>query len=337
MRFLRTLLICLAGFLLVVQVVALAWEASLPEALPEHVGNRPAQVARVRPAPEGTYRFGVIGDVQGADVGGDLTRALLGEELRFLVFNGDLIRKGRAGYHRVLDGWFGGLAPLPFPIFYALGNRDLRKPEFALEEWEARYGPSNFQFTVGGDLFLVIRVADPWWPNEDSFRFLRETLARARGKHRRVFVFTHVPPPFTKEIGTHAMLQEHWEKVQELAATYRVDYWISGHYHGYIREKLGETVFLISGGGGGGLHQDGARHHGVIFEVSPEGVVERRIYGEGTANLVPGLRGALVGEVYTTVATHPWRALAGNLLLMGLLGLALRRPRRGLPDSDAPR
>jgi hypothetical protein len=323
-----TVLATLAGLLMVLQVAALAWESALPAELPEGVGNRPEQVAQVKPVEGGRYRFGVIGDVQGADVGGQLTRALLAEDLHFLVFNGDLVRKGRPGYHRLLDGWFGALAPFPFPVFYAMGNRDLKLPEFTVKEWEERYGPSNFRVSVGGDLFVILRLADPWWPAEESLDFLERTLATERGSHRRVFVFTHVPPPFTPVIGTHCMLPEHWERVRRLCAAYRVDYWISGHFHGYVRESLGQTVMLISGGGGGGLHQDGVRHHAMVFEVGPDGVEERRIYGEGTANLLPGLRGAVVGEVYSTLAANPGPALAGNLLLLALLAWGLRTRRR---------
>lgn len=315
----------LAAFLLGIQLVAMAWVATLPEGPPPGLGNRPEQVAKIRPAPEGVYRFGVIGDVQQADVGDALTRALLHEDLRFLIFNGDLLRKGRWGYHRLADGWLQELAPLPFPVFYGMGNRDLKQPELTVAEWEARYGPSNFRFSEGGDLFIVMRLADPWWPAEDSFAFLEETLARERGTHKRVFVFSHVPPPFTPLIGTHSMTQEHWAEVQRLCAAYRIDYWISGHYHGFIREKQGATVFMISGGGGGGLHQEGARHHGMVLEVSPEAVTERPIYGEATANLMPGLQSVVVGEVYTTVSRKPAVALVVDLLLVGLLAWGLRR------------
>lgn len=322
--------------LLVGQLVcalAASWVGDAPR--PSFAGNTPAVLAMRRPRAAGArYRVAVLGDVQGSDVGTSLVRRLAGHDPDFLILTGDVIRSGKTGYHALASRWLAGFADLGLPIHWVLGNRDMKPGTFELEDFEGRYGPTNFWFSHGGDLFVGLRVGDPFWDWGPAYRFAEEVLSRERDRHRRVFLFSHVPPAVVPILEFRnqgrGMLDPVTEAWVGLCRRFRVDYFVSAHHHGYLRRQAGDTTFLVSGGGGGTFHGGdvGSFHHGVLLEVGPEGVTETLVVGEDGLELDNALLGVAVAEVWPRLAARGPVVLAVDLLLLGLLVWAWGRRAR---------
>jgi len=272
--------------------------------VPPWLGTRPEVLARAGEGPaEEPYRFAVLGDAQGTDVGADLIRALGSYEPDFLILTGDVIRSGKPGYHARAARWFTEVGGLGFPVFWVPGNRDIKPGEFEVEDFEARYGPTQWWLSHKGDLFIGLRHPDPLWDWLEPREFLRETLAAQRAGHRRVFVFTHVPPAVSEVLefprGGRGMLPHVSPHIVADCEELGVDYWIAAHHHGYLRREKNGVVYLVSGGGGGSFHAggNGAFNHGLLVESGPEGVAESLITTVGGVEGDHGPDGVLPAHV----------------------------------------
>lgn len=293
---------------------------------PEGVGNRVSQRESLLERPLGSpYRFAFLGDPEGTRTGQDLVAALAAEKPDFLVLTGDVMHGGGLPYHQMAAEWLEGLGELSFPLFWVVGNRDIAEGSFDMEDFEKRYGPTNSWFSHGGDLFVLIRLADPFWSPNEGLYFLREVLAAERARHRRVFVFSHAPPSVSEVLDTRhggrGLLPHTTDWFRETCREYSVDYFLSSHFHGYTRSEIDGTVYLVSGGGGSVLHdpEDRTGHHGMLLEVGPEGVEERTVTRPARIDPVWRLREMLVGEVAPRLFRWPWLVLLGDLLLLGIL------------------
>jgi hypothetical protein len=296
------------------------------------VGNFPAQLRSLPDRSEaGSYRFAVLGDPEGTRAGLDVLAALQEENPDFLMLTGDVMHGGRMAYHQLAVEWLHKLGPLKFPIFWLVGNRDIRQESFTMEDFEARYGPTNVWFSHGQDLFILLRLADPSWDPKPAQDFLLDVLREQRSRHRRVFVFSHVAPALAPELdpfkGGRGLLPETTKWITDVCKKNRVDYFLSAHFHGYSRTEKDGTVYLVSGGGGGSLHspQDRTGFHGLLLTVGPQGVEERLVKVPPHQDLAWRVREASVGEVYPFLRRKPLEAGLVNLVLLGLM--ALFRPR----------
>ncbi len=294
------------------------WQASGVARLPGNFGNFERTRAMLKPPVEpGIYSFAVVGDTQRGDlVFQNICRLLAREPLSFMIHLGDLAVNGTEGYHRLVKyQWARGLS-LPFPTFLAAGNHDVDAARFPPKRFEEEYGPSNFWFTHGGDLFVVLRMIeeDPEG-NDAGISFLENTLKTESRRAKRTFVFLHTPPPVFPDIERRTFQGS--DRFFRLCDQFGIDYVFSGHYHGYLRAERHHTAYLVSGGGGGPLEtkQPGTFHHAVVISVTPQRVLEQIVGVSGDYRLVDKVHGALLGKVVPRALERPALLLLANAVL----------------------
>jgi len=269
------------------------------------------------------FSFAVVGDTQrGPGTFKRIWEKLEDEPLSFMVHLGDYTRHGTEGYHRFLRSEWAHKAPLPFPVFYVVGNHDVDPIQFPISRFEEIYGPTLFTFDYQGCFFIVLGAVDK--PStQKSLAFLESLLSARQHHYRKVFVFLHVPPvrpdfPVRSARNTNEFVA--------LFDRYHVDYVFAGHYHAYARVKLRNTVYLVSGGGGGHLEKQkfGRFHHATVIEVGPDWVSERILHVDSKRAIGARAEEFALAELYPWMRNHWPAAIILNVGLFGVLFWAFR-------------
>jgi predicted phosphodiesterase len=269
------------------------------------------------------FSFAVVGDRgTGAGTFKRIWEKLRDEPLSFMVHLGDYTRDGTKGYHRFLRREWAQKAPLPFPVFYVVGNHDVDEREFPISQFEKNYGPTLFTFDYQGCLFIVLCVVDK--PStEKSLAFLESSLSARRQDYRKVFVFLHVPP-VRPDFAVRSA--RNTNEFVALFDRYHVDYVFAGHYHAYARVKVRNTVYLVSGGGGASLERGkfGRFHHATVIEVGPDWVSERILHVESERDIGARAEEFVLAELYPRIVNHWPVAILLNVGILGILFWAFR-------------
>jgi len=268
--------------IVLVLLAALAFQAGalyyrymdLPGPLPPNVGNRPGAVSLLPPKAAGAMiRFGVVGDSRGAGAFETLMDDLKREHPDFIVLPGDMSYSASDTSHMLFQVEMESEIKPACPVFYIPGNHDVG-PNYPLPLWESQYGPSQFFFKYGDNLFIfayIVTQGENADQEQKGFDFLASTLAKQAPGAKRIFVFNHVPTPGMGKFPDMGLT--HGQEVLDLLRKYHVDYFIASHYHGLAECELNGTRHIITGGGGARL-DDAARnfYHALLFEVQPDGV-----------------------------------------------------------------
>lgn len=244
----------------------------------------PAATGKPVFAPEETFQFVVVSDLQGGYRQGVFERAVQAIQTlqpSFVICIGDLIggkdskMAGPARLAMVTDevllkqwAWFHSmLEPLGSRFYFTPGNHDYNYPSKAAV-YKQHVGSPYYSFNYGKCHFLVINTNDR--PDAragigaEQFAFLKRDLAE-NGDVRHTFVFCHHPfflrlpdeseLPATKLPGAIRELRVHapaWQRVEEMLGD-RPRTVFAGHLHRYIyapREGLGDYYVLATTGGG---------------------------------------------------------------------------------------
>ena len=73
-------------------------------------------------------------------------------------------------------------------VYFVAGNHDVRDREL----YESRYGRSYFEFSYGGDLFVVLDPnLDGWDISGKQLDFFKDVIISKAGKSQNIFVFFH--------------------------------------------------------------------------------------------------------------------------------------------------
>ena len=264
--------------------------------------------------PTREVRFAVLGDWHTHGGLPETMERLAEQKPDFIVFLGDMVRDNRPEFHQFLQSEFSNVS-LPCPALWAVGNHDIGK-RYPLERWEKTYGPSQCYFERSGNLFIIARLWGSPDHAADGREFLRRTLAEHAASARRIFVFNHIPPKLGFGLKFDGMAGQ--EEVLRLMDEYEVDYFISGHYHGYARAQRGKTTYLASGGGGGRLRGDHLGfHHAVTFTVRQDAVQERICALPSHFSLERIHARVITGVIHWTTV-HPWKGMAVNVAALAL-------------------
>jgi hypothetical protein len=264
------------------------------------------------------FSFCVVGDTQGGqETFEEIFERLKDEPISFMVLLGDCVRKGTEDYHRFLRCEWAKEISLPFPVFYVVGNHDVNRQKFPISRFEEMYGPTIFSFEYQGCLFIVLGVVDK--PSmEMSFAFLKSSVSARRHGYRKVFVFLHVPP-VRPDFAVRSA--RNTNEFVTLCNRYCIDYVIAGDYHGYARVKVGNTIYLVTGGGGAGLERGkfGRFHHAIVLTIGPNSVSERIIHVNKMKNIEDRAEELAVAEVYPWMKRHWPVAIFLNAGILGML------------------
>jgi hypothetical protein len=188
------------GAALVFQGYAIVTQIETHSLLPPQFGNFPAnRVFLEEQTEKDEFAFAVVGDTKSVGTFERITEDLKRRPLDFVVLLGDCSYNGREEDHRYFRAECATEYAMPFPVFYVVGNHDVSPDGFPIGRFEQTYGPSIFSFEYQQCLFIVLRILDPPFSNEESIRFLRRFTEVPREKYRHRFVFMHIPPPVSSD------------------------------------------------------------------------------------------------------------------------------------------
>jgi hypothetical protein len=271
------------------------------------------------------FSFCVVGDTQGGqETFEEIFERLKDEPISFMVLLGDCVRKGTEDYHRFLRCEWSKEISLPFPVFYVVGNHDVNGQKFPISRFEEMYGPTVFSFEYQGCLFIVLRILDRPYSTKESLAFLESLLSGQPHDYRKVFVFMHIPPPVSSDFSARRFENE--KELVALCNRYCIDYVIAGDYHGYARVKVGNTVYLVTGGGGAHLERGkfGRFHHALVITVGPNSVSERILFVNRMKDIEDRAEELAVAEVYPWMKRHWHVAIILNAGILVMLFGAFR-------------
>lgn len=223
--------------------------------------------------PETPFAFAVIGDTQGnPSVAGSIAELAWEQRPNFMVHAGDLVDQGKMGDDWI-DEFFSSMHPLisRVPMYPVLGNHEQNAQNYfdymALPDPEYYY-----QFSYGNSDFFMIDTNRKVDPESEQFQWLDKALGESKATWKFV---CHHHPPYSSDENDYGDL---WKtnkstrgdtRVRALVPLYDkhgVDIVWNGHIHSYERTwplsknravDEGGTIYMITGGGGGGLETPG--------------------------------------------------------------------------------
>lgn len=224
-------------------------------------------------APEGSargrFRFAVLADVQEAlpHVGDIYARMARDRSLRFVVFSGDLTRRGS---REELAAFEEAERSLPIPLYATLGNHELGSDRVHFQEM---FGRASTSFVFRGVRFSLVDSASA---TIDPAVYERLDRWLAAGRASTHVVAMHIPPldPAGSRNGGFASRVEAGKLLARLADG-AVDFTIYGHVHTYYAFENAGIPAVISGGGGSIPDRlDGIGRHYVAVDVDSDSGVE---------------------------------------------------------------
>ena len=301
--------------------------------LPPLFGNFPANRAVLENAQEkGEFAFAVIGDTKSVGTFERITEELRKTRLDFAVLLGDCSYGGTEDQHRYFRAECADEYALPFPVFYVVGNHDVSPEGFPISRFEEVYGPSIFSFEYQRCLFIMLRILNAPFTNEESLAFLRKVRDADFGKYLRTFVFMHIPPPVSPTFQARSYNEP--EQLVGLLDELSIDYVFAGDFHGYAQANLRGTTYIITGGGGAHPAEKPNKqfHHALVVRVTPSSVDERIVFVPPRNDLEDRLEKLAITEVWPWMQRHPYLAIAlnapGLLVLIMLVGWPFTSRRR---------
>lgn len=260
------------------------------------------------------FCFGVIGDTQSHGTFEQIAKELRSEPLSFAVFLGDFVRKGTEGNHNYFKSEYTTEFAFPFPTFFVVGNHDVDINNFPLSRFEEVYGPSIFSFEYQKCLFVVLRILNEPYSNEESLQFL-EKLSSEKDlpNYNKIFVFMHIPPPISSDFSAREFKGS--TEIISFIEKLKADYVIAGDYHGYARIAINNTVYLVTGGGGAHLEERkfGRFHHALVLKVTKDSISEKILMVNRKEELGDRIENFVLAYIY------PW--MRNNLLAVSFLNI----------------
>ncbi|MDD5772346.1 MAG: metallophosphoesterase [bacterium] len=251
------------------------------------LGNFPDNFQRLETiGNKDSYRFMVIGDTQfGIATAQNLFRQANKDSIDFGIYAGDLVARSTPGYYRVFlteySNW-----DVEFPVFVVPGNHDIADVPASVfggrgkydingsgeKLFETSYGPLQNFFVFGQDLFVLLNNGKE---RDDlvgeDYQWLGKVLEENYKGKRYIFLFMHKPSAWAYGTGERRNdADPTFKTLHDLVKKYNVNYIFSGHIHNPRAENRDGHMYIVSGGGGGGLKFNNGFHHFMEINVTPE-------------------------------------------------------------------
>ncbi|XZE55464.1 metallophosphoesterase [Planctomycetaceae bacterium SH139] len=218
------------------------------------------------------FAFAVISDTQGnPTVSLQLATMAWAQRPNFCLHAGDLVSTGKNPEHWT-QHFFPGMKPLieRVPFYPVLGNHEQNAKNYF--DYVALPNPEfYYHFQYGNAEFFMIDSNRNVDPGSEQYKWLEEKLAASNANWKFV---CHHHPPYSSDENDYGDL---WKsnkstrgdlrvrQLSELYDRYEVDIVWNGHIHSYERtwpvknEEAARrgTIYMITGGGGGGLETAG--------------------------------------------------------------------------------
>ncbi len=272
---------------------------------PASLGNHPHNIAQMENVDPERFTFFVMSDIKtGTATFEKLLSIAQQDNPAFGVILGDIVANPWLIEHKLLGYRISKYRP-DFPIFLTIGNHGVSEQgPFGLTQYEQVYGPTQFHFAIGRYLFIFLRNADLFSKSGDWIAHFESVLAEYEDPETQIIVFMHVPP--SSFHGTVLMSgAAHSKRFMELAEARSVRFVFSGDHHGYAKHRVGQTTYIITGGGGDRLRGDHGRfHHFTRIAVHRGRMSETVIAVER--------RDETMRQLERNIVTYVWPLMAGN-------------------------
>lgn len=213
--------------------------------------------------PDQGFSFVAWGDVRSnPEVFERLWAAIQKEDAVFSICTGDLVQRG------YVDQWLNDFFSIvdqyhTVPFLPVYGNHDVG---FSGIEYMRIFGVRDYYFDYGDSRLIGVDNVNGLTPQQ--LAWIENLLKSAEGK--KTFVFAHKPPETIEKWAYHAF-DDGADEFCELMTQYKVDTVFLGHIHAYSTAKHEGIDYVITGGGGAGLHSRygpmGNIHHYCVVNV----------------------------------------------------------------------
>ncbi|GHS90101.1 metallophosphoesterase [Synergistales bacterium] len=232
-----------------------------------------------------TFSFVVVGDTQGPNSKFPrvLSKILSEEDLLFAFDLGDLVNYATDAEYE--DTFFRRVRNLDLPFLACASNHDHFKSKGAANYSRLFGSPHYYSFKIANVSFIVLDNGQDYSMTEEQLEWFERELELSRNSALR-FVMMHRPlrDPRPNRKRPHDMNENEVNKKEAYARAevniarllalfdaYKVTMVFTGHIHSFYEGRWGGTPYIITGGGGGGLHDRGTSasfHHYVRVDVS---------------------------------------------------------------------
>lgn len=313
MRYLLCLdlvLISLAGLLAMIVSFAAGLRVTRA-APPECLGNHQRSIDRMADVDPNDFTFFALSDIKcGTATFERLLSIVRQDRPAFGVVLGDIVDNPWAICHKLL-AYRVGLLDLQFPLFLTIGNHEVDEAgSFGLSRYEQLYGSSQFHFAMGRYLFIFLKNADPYNETGGHVRYFEQVLTDHADKNLEAFVFMHVPPSDFNRTLKHSG-PEYGKEFMDLAAKFGVRYVFCGDHHGYAKNIMGDTTYIVTGGGGDILRGDHGRFHHVTRIAVNHGQITETVIAVERQDETRRL-------VERNIVTYVWPIMTGSRILVAM-------------------
>ncbi len=209
------------------------------------------------------FRFAVYGDTQAGDtltpdttVQEMIAEGILHSNSMFVIHAGDVVYDGGV-YAQWESQFFDPSSSMLFtmPLFFAVGNHELRVPSVPFWAGTFFYWPSApdtwYSFDYGNAHFAILDTNVDFSPGSAQYVWLESDLGSA--SKTWLFVAFHHPPYTSSSAGSQTIPTDVRQFLVPLFETYGVDMVLNSHVHLYERSEKNNIHYIITGGGGAEL------------------------------------------------------------------------------------
>lgn len=207
------------------------------------------------------FSFALIGDSRdNPQVFKKILNEIEDSKSRFIIHQGDMVSQGTqneyADFIQTIDS-------TKIPVYTVPGNHDIIGKGRLYYSQE--FGMYYHSFNMDSTHFIILDNANGYL-DKGQLSWLKDDLEKNKGS--MIVVFMHMPP-FDPRLGeNHAMLDSlQAETLVSLFEDFNVDTVFSSHIHSYYDYTQEGVHYIISGGGGAPLVDDGEYHY-IIANIS---------------------------------------------------------------------
>lgn len=179
----------------------------------------------------------------------------------FIIHLGDMVSEGTPEEYNGLNQLIG---TSKVPIYTVLGNHDIKGR--GRSHYSKIFGMYYHSFDLGNTHFILLDNAKGDL-GQSQLDWLRNDLEK--NNKSVVIVCMHMPAFDPRQGTAHAMTDTSDAKaLVALFKEFQVDAVYTAHIHSYLADTQDGIRYIISGGGGAPLVQEGARYHFILTNIS---------------------------------------------------------------------
>ena len=201
------------------------------------------------------FSFALIGDSRdNPQVFKKILNEIENSKSRFIIHQGDMVSQGTQNEYADFIKTIGSSK---VPIYTVPGNHDIIGKGRLYYSQE--FGMYYYSFNVDTTHFIILDNANGYL-DEEQLIWLKDDLEKNKGS--MILVFMHMPP-FDPRLGEHHAMSDSLqaETLVSLFEDFNVDTVFASHIHSYHEYSLEGVHYIISGGGGAPLVDNGEYHY----------------------------------------------------------------------------